>query len=165
MGVETFLKIKQILDDAKVEYTHLTHEHVHHSSDAAKIRGTNLEDAAKAIVLKAEFKDDNGYKSFKFIQAVIPASIRIDLKKLKIILDSKNISLASPEEVLEQTGCTIGSVPPFGKIFGIEMYMDESILEKDLIVFSAGTHTDSIQLKAEDYYRVLEPIVLEFKKL
>lgn len=164
MSQETFLQIKKILDDSRIEYTHLTHEHVHTSSDAAKIRGTNIEDAAKAIVLKAEYKDSQGIKSFNIIQAIIPANQRIDLKKLKIVLNSKNVALASPDEVLEKTGCTIGSVPPFGKLFNIKMYMDESILQKDLIVFSAGTHTDSIQMKAQDYYAILEPVVAEFKK-
>jgi len=160
MTTETFLKIKKILEDAKVEYMHLTHDHVRTSEDAAKIRGTNIEDAAKAIILKVQSKDGNYY----FIQAIIPANQRIDLKKLKIILDSKNVALASPDEVLERTGCTVGSVPPFGKIFNISMYMDESILKKDFIVFSAGTHTDSIQLKAQDYYDILEPKVVELKK-
>jgi Ala-tRNA(Pro) deacylase len=100
-----------------------------------------------------------------FIQAVIPANERIDLKKLKIILDSKNISLASPDEVLERTGCTVGSVPPFGKLFDIQMYADETILKKDFIVFSAGTHNDSIQMKAQDYLTILEPKIVEFKKV
>jgi Ala-tRNA(Pro) deacylase len=165
MTVETFLKIKNILDKSRVDYKHLMHEHVSTSEDAAKIRGTNIEDAAKAIILKAEYKDDLGNKVFKFIQAVIPAHLRIDLKKLKIILDSKNVALASPDEVLEQTGCTIGSVPPFASLlFNIPMYMDESILQKDFIVFSAGTHNDSIEMKAQDYFVVLDPKVVEFKK-
>jgi Ala-tRNA(Pro) deacylase len=160
MTVETFLKIKDILDKSRVDYKHLIHEHVSTSEDAAKIRGTNIEDAAKAIILKAQTRDG----TFYFIQAVIPAHKRIDLKKLKIILDSKNVALASPEEVLEKTGCTIGSVPPFGKLFNISVYLDESILEKDFIVFSAGTHNDSIQMKAQDYFVVLDPKVVEFKK-
>jgi Ala-tRNA(Pro) deacylase len=165
MTVETFLKIKDILDKSRVDYKHLMHEHVSTSEDAAKIRGTNLEDAAKAIILKVQNKDGSKESSFSFIQAVIPAHQRIDLKKLKIILDSKNVALASPGEVLEQTGCTIGSVPPFAsKLFNIPMYMDESILEKDFIVFSAGTHNDSIQMKAQDYFVVLDPKVVEFKK-
>ena len=165
MSQETFLQIKETLDNSKVEYKHLTHEHVHTSEDAAKIRGTNIEDAAKAIILKVEHKSVDGAKKFEFIQAVIPANQKIDLKKLKILLNSKNISLASPNEVLEHTGCTIGSVPPFGKMFNIQMFLDESILKKDVIVFSAGTHNDSIQMKAQDYYIVLEPIVAEFKKI
>ncbi len=164
MTTETFLRIKEILDHVKVEYTHLTHDYVRTSEDAAKIRGTNIEDAAKAIILKAEYKDDAGIKSYRFIQAIIPANQRIDLKKLKMILESKNVSLASPDEVLERTGCTVGSVPPFGKIFDIPMYMDGSILEKDSIVFSAGTHNDSIQMKAQDYYDILEPVVVDLHR-
>jgi len=161
MTVETFLIIKDILDKSRVDYKHLIHDYVKTSEDAAKIRGTNLEDAAKAIILKAQARDG----TYSFIQAVIPAHKRIDLKKLKIILDSKNVALASPDEVLQQTGCTIGSVPPFAsKLFNIPMYMDESILEKDFIVFSAGTHNDSIQMKAQDYFVVTDPKVVEFKK-
>jgi len=164
MTTETFLQIKKILDDAGLEYIHLTHDYVRTSEDAAKIRGTNIEDAAKAIILKVQSKDNPGNKSFYFIQSIIPANQRIDLKKLKLILDSKNVSLASPEEVLERTGCTVGSVPPFGKLFNIPMYMDESILKKDFIVFSAGTHNDSIQMKAQDYYKILEPKVVDIQK-
>lgn len=168
MSQETFLQIKKILDDAKLKYKHLFHEHVHTSTDAAKIRGTNIEDAAKAIILKVEYKLENKnvdiIRKFDFIQAVIPANQRIDLKKLKILLNSKNVALASPDEVLEKTGCTIGSVPPFGKLFNIKMFLDESILKKDLIVFSAGTHNDSIQMSAQDYCNILEPVVAEFKK-
>jgi Ala-tRNA(Pro) deacylase len=161
MTTETFLKIKEILDDAKLEYTHLTHDYVRTSEDAAKIRGTNIEDAAKAIILNVQNKNGN----YNMVQAVIPANERIDLKKLKIILESKNVSLSSPDEVLERTGCTVGSVPPFAKmLFGMSTYLDESILKKDFIVFSAGTHNDSIKMKAQDYYAILGPKVAEFKK-
>jgi Ala-tRNA(Pro) deacylase len=157
MSTSTFLQIKELLDSKKIEYTHLTHEHVQTSEDAARIRGTRLEDAAKALICKVQ---DTG----ELIQAILPANERLDLKKLKIILNTKNISLASPEEVLERTGCTIGSVPPFGILWKIRMFLDEELLKRDLIVFSAGTHNDSIQLKAEDYYSALNPIVVEMKK-
>jgi Ala-tRNA(Pro) deacylase len=163
MSSSTFLQIKKILDDKKIEYTHLMHEHVHTSEDAAKIRGTNLEDAAKAIIIKAELKSDSERK-FDFIQAVIPADKRIDLKKLKNFLGVKNLALASPEEVLERTGCTIGSVPPFAIFFGIKMYVDESILERERIVFSAGTHNDSIMMNPQEYINIVNPVVTEFKK-
>jgi len=166
MTTETFFQIRKILDENKVEYKHLTHEHVHTSEDAAKIRGTSLSEAAKAIILKVEKKDSdsNKSKSYEFIQAVIAGDQRIDLKKLRNYLNSKNIALASPDEVLERTGCTIGSVPPFGILFNIPVYMDESLLEKDKIVFSAGTHNDSIMMKPIDYVRIIAPTIAEFKK-
>ena len=66
MAESHFLQIRELLDKRKIVYEHLIHEHVHHSEDAAKIRGTNLSEAAKAIILKVEARD----RSFSFIQAV-----------------------------------------------------------------------------------------------
>lgn len=163
MPVETFLQIKEILDSNKVSYQHVTHEHVHRSEDAAKIRGTNLDEAAKAIILKVEQKGDTG-KFFKIIQVVIGGDQRIDLKKLRAYFRSRNVALASPEEVLEKTKCTIGSVPPFGILFKIPVYLDSGLLEKERIVFSAGTHTDSIIMKPEDYLKIINPVVMNLKK-
>jgi Ala-tRNA(Pro) deacylase len=160
MSTSTFLQIKELLDKNNVVYEHFVHAHVTTSQDAAAIRNTNLDDAAKAIICKVENRDG----SFDFIQAVIQASKRIDLKKLKRFLDSKNVALASPDEVLEKTGCTIGSVPPFAILFGIKMYVDEDLLKRESIVFSAGTHTDSIQMKPHDYINIVNPVVMEFKK-
>jgi Ala-tRNA(Pro) deacylase len=67
MSVETFLKIKDILDKSRVDYKHIIHDYVKTSEDAAKIRGTNIEDAAKALILKVQSNDTSYY----FIQAVI----------------------------------------------------------------------------------------------
>lgn len=164
MTTETFLQIKELLDKNNVEYTHLTHEHVHRSEDAAKIRGTNLDEAAKAIVLKVERKDPEKGKYYEFIQVVIAGNERIDLKKLRKILNSRNVALASPDEVLDKTGCTIGSVPPFGILFGLKVYMDNGLLDKSRIVFSAGTHNDSIIMKPEDYIRIVSPNIVDLNK-
>ena len=160
MSESTFLAIKELLDKHHVQYEHFVHAHVTTSQDAAAIRNTSLDDAAKAIVCKVEKRDG----SFEFIQAILQASKKIDLKKLKRFLDSRNVALASPDEVLERTGCTIGSVPPFGILFNIRMFVDEDLLKRDLIVFSAGTHTDSIQMRPQDYLAVAEPAVVEMKK-
>lgn len=164
MTVETFLRIKEILDKNNVSYQHLIHEHVHRSEDAAKIRGTNLDEAAKAIILKVERKDSENGKHYEMIQVVIGGDQKIDLKKMRIFFNSKNVALASPDEVLERTGCTIGSVPPFGILFNIPVYMDKGLLDKERIVFSAGTHNDSIMMKPEDYMKIIGPTIDIFRK-
>ena len=79
-------------------------------------------------------------------------------------MQTKNVALASPEEVLEHTGCTIGSVPPFANIFGLQVYMDNGLLDRETIVFSAGTHTDSIIMKPSDYVNIVKPLIVECKK-
>jgi Ala-tRNA(Pro) deacylase len=160
MAQETFLKIKKLLDDHHVHYIHYTHEHVRTSQDAASVRETNLDDAAKAIILKA--KNEVGEEIF--FQCVIQASKMIDLKVIKQMLNVKNAALASPDEVLEKTGCTVGSVPPFANLFGIQVYLERELLSRDKIIFSAGTHTDSIEMSPYDYVKVVNPIIADFHK-
>lgn len=159
MGKAEFEQIIEFLKSKKIDFEHITHEHVHHSEDAAKIRGNKIEQAAKAIVLKVRRKKT---KEYEIIQCVISGHKKIDFKKLKNLFEFDNVSLASPNEVLEKTGCTIGSVPPFGVLFGLPTFVDNSILEQEYIFFSAGTHNDSVKMKREDYINCLNLQVFDF---
>lgn len=158
MGKEVFFRILNLLKSKNVFFEHLEHEHVHTSHDAAKIRGNSLEQAAKAIVLKVKPKKGDYF----FIQCVLPGNKKISLKKLKSVLDLRGASLASADEVLIITGCSIGSVPPFGNLFGLKVYLDNSVLLQKEIFFSSGTHYDSIRMKSEDFFKVVEPELLDF---
>ena len=157
MAKDTFSKIKKLLDETGVTYQHLEHEHVHTSHDAANVRGTDIKQAAKAIVLKEK-------KSGDLFMFVLGGDRRIDLKTVKKkILGVKNISLAPPQDVLEKTGCTIGSVPPFGTLFGLPVYFDEHLKEtQERIVFSAGTHNDSIKMRTQDYLSIVKPTIKHY---
>ena len=153
-------RILSELKQKKVDFEHIEHGFVHRSKEAASIRGNSLSQAAKAIVLKVKDKD-----SYYFMQAVLQGHRKIHMKTLKKLLSAKNISLASPAEVEEITGCTIGSVPPFGHLFGLEVIADKNLLEESKVVFSAGTHHDSVRLSSVDLFDVLNPKVLSFTVL
>ena len=151
-----FHNILGLLDENNVSYEHLQHDFVRTSQEAAQVRGVRLEQGAKALVLK----DKDG----SFYMFVVGGNRRLDLKKIKNdVLHVKNISLAPPHEVHEKTGCTVGSVPPFGNLFGLPVYMDKHLITtQEELVFSAGTHHDSLKMKAKDYLRVVKPIVAEY---
>lgn len=157
MGIQTFKQIIELLTKQNCVFKHLSHKSIQQTSlAAAALRGTNLSDGAKALVLKT--------KSGNFIQIVIPADKRADLKKVKRVLEEKNISLAHPDEVFSLTNCVVGSVPPFGIFWDIPVYVDNQFLEKDLMVFSAGTLEDSISLAPKEYIRVVKPILKDLSK-
>ena len=149
--MSVFSKIKELLEGK--EYQIMEHEAVYTSEQAAQVRGTDLQQGAKALVLKT--KDG-------FVMAVISGSKRMDMKKLKKIVGSKKLELAKPEQVKELTDCDIGSVPPFGNLFNLDVYVENSLLENDIIAFNAGSHTKSIKMKAADYEDIVKPMVDEF---
>lgn len=86
------------------------------------------------------------------------ASKKFSWKLVKKLLKVKNMRFATPEEVLEVTGCLPGAVPPFGSVFGISTIVDESLrLQGDTINFNCGLRTHSMRLKVEDYLGLEKP--------
>ena len=67
---------------------------------------------------------------------VLPGAARFDSKKARDILNAKDIRFASEEEVENITnGVKSGGVPPFGNLFNIPVYVDQSLLENEKIIF------------------------------
>ncbi|MFC1768815.1 aspartate--tRNA ligase [Nanoarchaeota archaeon] len=136
-----FEKIRDALDSDKIEYEVLEHKAVYTSDEAAKVRGTELKQGCKALVCKTE----NG-----FIQVVVPGNREIDIEKVKKVLKLKEITLANADDVKKISGCSIGAVPPFGNLFGLNVFIDNKVAENKEVAFNAGLHVKSIKMKAKD---------------
>lgn len=161
MSKAVFEKIKKILEENKISYDLLEHEPVRTSQQAAEVRerlrGTPvpelLKRGAKAMIVRSEGN---------FYQLIISASKKIDFAKVKRILNTSSASLASPEEAQKVTDCVPGSVPPFGNLFNIPVYVDKSLLENKEIDFNAGELTISIFMKLEDWLKIVKPKIVDF---
>lgn len=149
-GSKTVKKIKQMLDQNKVEYQFLEHEPVRTSEEAAKVRGTKLSEGAKAMIVKSE------EYSNKFAMVVIPADKQLETEKVSKVLGEK-FSVASAEEVEAFTGIQMGGVPPFGRLIGLEVYFDKSLWTKERSAFNCGRKDRSIIIKTEDLIKFAEP--------
>ncbi|MBW2983876.1 aspartate--tRNA ligase [Candidatus Woesearchaeota archaeon] len=150
-----FEKIKDALNKDRIEFETITHKPVYTSKEAAQVRGTKLEQGAKALICKTE----KGY-----VQAVVSAAKELNEGKLKEILHVKTLRLANADEVRDLTGVSIGAVPPFGNLWSIDVYVDKSITDNEEIAFNAGMHTHSIKMKSADLVKVTGAKVEEFSK-
>jgi Ala-tRNA(Pro) deacylase len=148
-----FEKVKEFLDEKKVHYEYKEHEEVRTSEEAAKARGEDIKIGAKAMILKC---DD------KFVMCILSAALKIDNKKLKVIMNSKNLRFATPDEVMEKTGCLPGGVPPFGNVFGIDILLDKSILANEHMAFNAGERTKSLKILTKEYLDAVKPRIEDF---
>jgi Ala-tRNA(Pro) deacylase len=155
MGTLQLKLIQELLDRNGIPYEVSEHVAVYSSEDAAEVRGVKLKTGVKALVLKTE--------KAHFVLGLIAADKKIDLKKLAKIVKTKKLQLASPQEVLKITSCEIGSVHPFGNLHGLPTYMDDSVLENDMVNFNAGLHTVSIQMKAKDLNKAIKPLIEDFR--
>lgn len=141
-------EIRKLLDSKNIEYKCWTHQECSTSEEGAAIRGTEVMSGAKALIFRTEGT---------FAMLVIAGDKKVDLKMLKFVLKATSLSLATPEEAFAVTHCAIGSIPPFGSLFGIPVYVDKSLYRNERINFNAGRHDTSIQMGIEDWERVASP--------
>jgi prolyl-tRNA editing enzyme YbaK/EbsC (Cys-tRNA(Pro) deacylase) len=131
----------------------MTHEPTRTSEESARVRGTPLEQGAKAMVFQADGDP---------VLLVLQAHLRIDSRAFKRAFAVKNLRLVSPDELRELTGLEVGAVPPFGSLIGLPTYVDRRLLDLPQISFNAGSRTASVIMATSDYGRLANPTIADF---
>jgi Ala-tRNA(Pro) deacylase len=145
------------LDHAGVDHDVLEHAHTERAEDEAAALGIQPEEVAKTLVLVAPSGN---------VRAVLAASERVDLHKVARVLGvgSKKVHLASEEDLgRDYPDFELGAVPPFG---GREdqVIVDERLAGRDSVVLEAGTHEQSVRMKAADLVRLTRARVADITK-
>lgn len=142
-------QIADLLTEHHVPFRTFEHAPVRTSEEAVALRqGFTLHQGAKALIVRARDKNNATF----FAMLVFPADLKFDSKKAKAATHAKSISFATEEEVARATGgVQVGGVPPFGNLFGLPVYVDESLFENEEIIFNAGDRSFSIAMKSADY--------------
>ena len=99
---------------------------------------TSLNCEVGAIVKSLLFKNGDSY-----FLCLVSGDKRCSLKKLKKFFNSKDLSMASPDEVKDQTGYTIGGVSPIGHINSLQILIDSS-LNRFKNLYAAAGHPNCI---------------------
>lgn len=157
----TSVRVLGLLSTRGVVHTTLVHAPTRTSEESAAVRGVSLASGAKALFMKAKAPLEHGSP---YVLAVVSAVRKADLAALKRSVNTKNMGMASAEEVWALTGCRPGAVPPFGSLFpGVRTVVDRSLLvQGSTINFNAGLRTLSVGMSVADYISVENPTVLDF---
>jgi Ala-tRNA(Pro) deacylase len=94
--------------------------------------------------------------------AVVPATERVDLRRMQACLGAKKVRLASEAEFAPLfTDCDIGAMPIFGSLYHIPVLVSHELMENPEIAFTAGTHRSIVRIRTSDYLAVEQPRVCE----
>ena len=147
-------QLAEFLDGQHIKYTTISHSLAYTAQGVAALTHTPGEEMAKTVIVKIDGK---------LAMAVLPASCHIDLAMLRAETGAKTISLACEADFMDQfPGCETGAMPPFGNLFGMEVFVEESLARDHEIVFNAGTHRELIRLAFYDFARLVAPKVMPF---
>ena len=149
-------ELTSVLDQAGVEYELLSHEHTERAVDEAEALGLPPGAVAKTLVLTAA----EGH-----VRVVLPASERIDLRKVRAYVEGrKSINLATEDELAgDYPEFELGAVPPFGGA-GDRVLIDSRIAEQPSVVLEAGTHEQSVRMATADLLELTKAEVVDVCK-
>ena len=147
-------KLKDYLDSNKIKYVAISHSPAYTAQEIAAKAHVSGKELAKTVMVKIDGK---------MAMAVLPASGRVDFAKLKQVADAGKVELAGEQEFRDMfPGCELGAMPPFGNLYELQVFADESLAEDEEIAFNAGSHTELIRLSYESFARSVEPRVAKF---
>ena len=151
MSIST--RLKGFLDENQIPYSVMTHTTAYTAQGAAATMQISGKELAKSVVLRA---------GEEMILAVLPAPNHVRLDRLAADV-GKSVSLAIEQEFSGLfPDCEPGAMPPFGSLYNLPVYVDESLAADEAIVFNAGTHRDAIRMRYEDFVRLAKPKVCSF---
>ena len=147
-------KLKDFLDGQKVKYVVITHSPAYTAQEVAASAHVSGKDMAKTVIVKLDGK---------MAMAVLPANRKIILQDLRELTGSDQVRFASEEEFQKLfPECETGAMPPFGNLYGMDVFVAPELTEEAEIAFNAGSHTEIIKLSYEDFARLVQPKVLSF---
>jgi Ala-tRNA(Pro) deacylase len=147
-------KLKDFLDNQKVKYVTISHSPTYTAQEIAASAHIPGKELAKTVMVKIDGK---------MAMAVLPASHKVDFHLLKKAAGASKVELATEQEFKDLFAeCEVGAMPPFGNIYGMEVFVAESLDEDEEIAFNAGLHTELIRLAYKDFERLVKPKVAKF---
>jgi Ala-tRNA(Pro) deacylase len=144
--------LTEYLDKHNVKYLVITHSPAFTAQGVAGMAHISGKELAKTVMVKLDGK---------LVMAVVPAMLHVDLALLKNAANAGTASVATEDEFrLRFPECETGAMPPFGNLFGMTVYADESLAKDKEIAFNAGSHRELIRMSWEDYKRLADPKVI-----
>ena len=148
--------LKRLLDENHVPYEVHAHPRSFTAKETAAADHIPPSEMAKVLVLKSH---DH------FLMAVLPASHTLDVERLRETVGDDYLRLAAEREFTDAfPACEPGAIPPFGQLFCMPLWVDDSLGRERETVFNAGNHQETVHLAYADFVRLAKPQFGEFSR-
>jgi Ala-tRNA(Pro) deacylase len=146
--------LKEYLDAKGVKYVSIIHSKAYTAQEVAASAHVSGKIMAKTVIVELDGK---------LAMAVLPANRKIVLQDLREITGSDQVNFAAEEQFQARfPDCETGAMPPFGELYGMDVYVADSLAQNEEIAFSGGSHIEVIKLPYKDFERLAQPRVVVF---
>ena len=143
-------KLKSFLDDNQVRYTTIIHSPAFTAQEIAHVAHIPGSELAKTVMVKLDGQ---------LVEAVLPASQQVDLEVFRTAVGAREAELAMEAEFDHCfPDCEVGAMPPYGNLYGMQVYVSPSLSADKQIAFNAGSHSELICMLYKDFERLVRPM-------
>ena len=150
-------KLKDFLDAMGVDYITTSHKPAFTAQETAQachVPGMNL---AKTVMVQL-----NG----KLTMTVLPAHYMVDIYKLQQYTHAYSLRLAREKDFdAAFPECEVGAMPPFGNLFGMEVFAEEALCNDINISFNSGTHSEIVTMPYTQWTQLVHPYTADFHRV
>jgi Ala-tRNA(Pro) deacylase len=148
------MNLQSYLDDLGVHYSTSHHRAVYSAHALAEVEHLSGHQVVKPVLIQADGR---------FILCALPASYRIDLEKMRSLLNAQRVVLAREREMRQVfPDCELGAEPPIGRMYGLQTFVDSRVFQDEGVIFQAGSHENAIAMPMSDYRRAVQPQIANF---
>ncbi len=145
-------RLKDFLDKEHIKYVTIEHSPAYTAQEIAAEAHIPGKELAKTVVIKIDGE---------MAMVVTPASERIELDHLRESLGASEVGLATENEFKDSfPDCETGAMPPFGNLYGMKVFVSQTLREDEQIAFNAGTHSELVRLAYTEFERLVHPTPL-----
>src|ERR1700693_2321107 len=149
------MRIADFLADQRVSCESLQHPPAFTAQKRAKYLHVSGARVGKCVLLRGP----SG-----LLLAVLPATYHVDLQLVEQVLGGP-VRLAKGRELAEVfRDCEWGVAPPFGRLYGLETLLEESISPEAMLMFETHSHMEAVRIRCGDYERLERPRRLRFAR-
>jgi len=146
--------LKKYLDAERIQYIVISHSPAFTAQQIAASAHVKGRELAKTVMVKVDGV---------LAMAVLPASQKVDLERLREAAGAERVELAAEREFRDRfPDCDLGAMPPFGNLYGLDVYVADTLADDEEIAFNAGSFTELVRMTYHDFERLVQPKVLRF---
>ena len=146
-------RLKSFLDREGVRYMTVAHSPAFTAREIAEAAHVRQKEFAKTVVVNIDGR---------FAMAVMPASEMLDAHRLRGAIGARHVRLALETEFDRLfPGCEPGAMPPFGNLYGLEVFVSPTLAIDERIAFNAGSHSEVIWMPYAEFERLVNPVRVE----
>jgi Ala-tRNA(Pro) deacylase len=140
-------KLREFLDANNIAYQVLQHPEAFTAQELAAAEHVKGKELAKVVILRS---------GSEFLMVVLPAPNHVDMQRARSATGKPDLVLATEHEFAKLfPNCEAGAMPPFGNLYNMPVWVDESLTQDKEIVFNACTHKQAVKMKYADFARLV----------